>query len=391
MRDKSQSYSIRYYSILFSLFASIFVPQIIHAKESASLTTYGDFRARIEADTDSLKGNALERDDRTRLRIRLRVGANYQVNQHWGLGVRLRSGSNNSQQSPHITIKDFDDNAKGDSDVNIDKAFIKAKYRNVWFWVGKNANPMFKSNEIVWDDDVTVLGAAIGTNTSVNAVNLTYKAGYFSLPVGMQDSAGDMALLQAIASTSLNDIIFKAALTYLDINADQSDKDSLQLLDNNGSRDYNNWVIALQSKTKLKDKVFFFGFDYIVNTKNYSKQDPDPYTALNYKENNAWTASLRWGELKTAGDWQIRYDYAYVESLAVNNSYAQDDWVRWGNANQTRASNFKGSEFRFAYAISPKLNIVSRFYSVSAIKLRKNEDISKEDGNRFRIDLNWKF
>ena len=39
----------------------------------------------------------------------------------------------------------------------------------------------------------------------------------------------------------------------------------------------------------------------------------------------------------------LGYYYAHMEALAVSSSYAQDDWVRWGTANQTRATNMKAN------------------------------------------------
>ena len=90
------------------------------------------------------------------------------------------------------------------------------------------------------------------------------------------------------------------------------------------------------------------------------------------------------GSLKERGDWLAAYYYARIETFAVNSSFAQDDWVRWGSATETRASNLKGHELRFAYAFEKNINLVARLYLVEAIT-------TAEDGNRFRVDLNFKF
>jgi hypothetical protein len=37
------------------------------------------------------------------------------------------------------------------------------------------------------------------------------------------------------------------------------------------------------------------------------------------------------------------------------------------------------------------MNVVARLYIVDGIKLRSATSLDKEDGNRFRVDLNWKF
>ena len=90
--------------------------------------------------------------------------------------------------------------------------------------------------------------------------------------------------------------------------------------------------------------------------------------------------------MKNKGDWLAAYYYARIEQFAVNNSFAQDDWVRWGSATQTRASNMQGHEFRGAYVLMKNMNLVGRLYLTEAVS-----DNNDEDGNRFRLDLNYKF
>ena len=97
------------------------------------------------------------------------------------------------------------------------------------------------------------------------------------------------------------------------------------------------------------------------------------------------------GSKSAAGDWLLGYYYSYQEALAVNSSYTQDDWVRWGKANQVRATNLKGSELRVTYTIRPGMNIFARLFLVHAIDLLEPGDTTKETGNRFRIEYNVSF
>jgi hypothetical protein len=73
-----------------------------------------------------------------------------------------------------------------------------------------------------------------------------------------------------------------------------------------------------------------------------------------------------------------------METFAVNASYSQDDWARFGSGPQSQVTDIKGSEFRGGYAFSPNLNLQFRAFWVDAIT-------SVQDGKRFRVDLNWKF
>ena len=74
----------------------------------------------------------------------------------------------------------------------------------------------------------------------------------------------------------------------------------------------------------------------------------------------------------------------HLETLAVNNSYAQDDWVRWGSSTQARASTLRGHELRFGWALDPKINVLVRAYVAHALT-------TVEDGKRVRVDFNYAF
>jgi len=155
------------------------------------------------------------------------------------------------------------------------------------------------------------------------------------------------------------------------------------LLDNNGLRDYNTWIVSGQWRLKAGGKPMKIGADFMSNTENYSSTDPDPNTANFFDQTDGYDIFVLWGSTKPQ-QWLLGYYYANIEKLAFNSSYGQDDWVRWGSATQTRSTDLKGSEFRAAYGLNKQQNLVARLYLVESIK-------TSEDGNRFRIDWNVKF
>ena len=75
--------------------------------EGEKLKFFGDFRFQLERDWDSVRASGVERPDRDRARIRIRVGLKYDPTDWLSVAFRLRTGSNDSQQSPHITVHDF--------------------------------------------------------------------------------------------------------------------------------------------------------------------------------------------------------------------------------------------------------------------------------------------
>jgi hypothetical protein len=76
---------------------------------------------------------------------------------------------------------------------------------------------------------------------------------------------------------------------------------------------------------------------------------------------------------------------------AIHNSYAQDDWVRWGSSDQTAASNMKGPEFRAGVGLGYNLNLIARLCLIRGIEKDLPTDVRNQTGKRFRIDLNWRF
>lgn len=84
-----------------------------------------------------------------------------------------------------------------------------------------------------------------------------------------------------------------------------------------------------------------------------------------------------------AGAWEISHTFAHIEKLAVNASYAQDDWVRWGSAVQTDSSNLRGHEASGRYWLSRNLDCQARGFLVTSISTPQN-------GARVRLDLNWR-
>ncbi len=335
--------------------------------KSGGFKIYGDFRARLEADFDSQRASGGKRDDRTRIRIRARVGLEYAASDKFTFGLRLRSGSDDSQQSPHITVVDLDDNDTGDAHFNFDKWFLKAKYGKGWGWIGRNSLPFWKQNEFFWDDDVTPAGIAFGIKKDHGEGGFAANGGYFSLPAGMRQFSGNLGLAQVVLWKNK----FKIAGGLLDVDANPGDADGTLLMRGNGARDYQIWVLSLQAGAGK----WTFGLDGMHNAESY------PAAMALRNEVDGYVGSVK---VKINPSWKAAYYYARIEALAVNSSYAQDDWVRWGSATQTRASDMEGHELRLIRDLGSGQNLVFRLYDAKAIT-------TDEDGGRFRIDYNIKF
>lgn len=344
------------------------------AEADKKLDWYGDFRFRLEHDWDSQTAAGVAREDRDRARVRARLGVNLHPAENFSFGARIRSGSRKSQQSPHVTVADFNGNDTGDSDLNADKWFARGETGKLWGWVGRNSSPFWQQNEMFLDEDATPRGIAAGYKFGDLAIN----AGYFSLPVGMRAYSGNLGAGQAVYATKFGATDFTAALGRYRFDADTSDPDAALLRNGNGARDYTIWAGSVQAQFGVGGHPLTVGVDVMHNSQSYAA------TVADRDQTDGYVASVIYGNLKAPGDWLAGYYYARIEKFAVNSSYAQDDWVRWGSATETDSSDFKGHELRAGCALQKNLNVLARLYLVDAIT-------SVQDGKRFRVDFNYQF
>ena len=358
-------------------------------------TFFGDLRNRVEADWDSRRPDGSLRDDRDRYRIRARVGVEYSPREPWKLRVRGRTGSQLSQQSSHWTLHDFEGGPDGDRDAVLDQWFVEGTWKRFSFWAGRNQFPFFyasDSQEMLWDKDATLTGGFFSWRLSEH---FTANVGGFALPEGMDRWHGSLWAGQILARRSVRESWnLKAAASFLGIEGGGA---SRRLLDGNGSRDYRIGVLSAQSLRSLGSNPLQlgyvrFGVDAIHNFSTYSRTSTDPVTARFHDDTDGFILSLALGEgdpgRRQRWDWELDYTYGHVETLALNASYAQDDWVRWGSGGQTRSSDFKAHQIGWRVWLRKEknhsLDLYARSYFAESLS-------SVEDGNRFRLDLNYAF
>ncbi|MDX2074397.1 MAG: putative porin [Alphaproteobacteria bacterium] len=358
--------------------------EIVLDKEK-QFSVYGDLRLRMESDFDGETATGASVNDRTRARIRARTGLKYTPNDWLTFDTRVRTGSNASHQSPHITIYDFNDNPTGDADINLDKWYVGAKKDNWWAWAGRNSFPFWSQDEIFWDEDATLLGAAAGASHVFEGIGtVSTSAGYFALPVGMRAYSGHLAAGELVYSKKIDDVTYSLGGDLFNFQPNRGDSDASKLLNGNGSRKYTIATLNAKSEWRMRDIPLTAEMDLLHNLQDYSATDSDAFTAQNHNQRDGYVFSFKAGDTDKQGHWLAAYYYAHIETFAVNSSYAQDEWVRWGSGGETRSSNMQGHQFNVGYAISDNLDVLARLYLAEAITTQERND-------RFRVDLNYKF
>jgi hypothetical protein len=348
---------------------------------NTNLTFYGDLRLRYEVDWDSQTAAGIPRDDRHRGRLRARAGVNYRFTDEWSAGGRLRTGDSRSQQSPHLTFA-TDDGTRDEIDFVADRYFVQYRSGRLLSWAGRNVTPFWQQNELFWDEDVTPTGVAASYDLAAGPGNLTGTAGAFYLPDGGYDLNGQMVAAQLKYTMPLKPSQLTVAGGAFYMNGD--DHGFTNLRNRNDERDYLIGVANAQWSMPVKNIPITLGADLFYNFMDYDAADVAPFPAEDDDETLGYVLSVQAGQLKKQHEWLIAYSYAHIETFAVNASYGQDDWHRFGAGPQTDSSDFEGHEFRAGYALSANINLVGRLFFVEAIT-------TEQDGSRFRLDLNWRF
>lgn len=363
----------------------------VEGADASRFRPFGDFRVRLEQDWDSLEGDGTKRDDRLRLRVRVRAGIDVSIDDNWSAVVALRSGPDLSQQSPHITIVDFEDGPTGPYEFNLDHWYLKYGSGGFDAWIGRNTMSYWHQDDLFIFDNVTYPGLGASYKHDVGDGHLTWNLNYVALPVGMKASSGTGLLGQVVYEHNFDTWGLTLAGGYFGTDADPDDPDGQTLLTENNTRDYSAMNLMVQFRSRVLDVPYFIGLDLMHNFEDYENAPAGSFSQFHKDARDGYVIELVLGDKGEQGDWQVGYYYSYLEALSAHSSYIADDWVRWGDANQVRATNLKGSEFRAIYSFSPTMNIFARLFIVDAIDLLAAGDTTKETGNRFRVELNIAF
>ena len=364
-------------------------------EEKNQFKLYGDIRLRAEQDWNSRRFNGTFREDRFRLRYRLRFGFTYNWNKGISFGARIRSGVAESLQSPH---NNFGHREFTGVPINLDKIFLTGKHDQFWWWAGKNSFPFWQQNELFWDEDVNPEGVAIGGSFESNGVQLKPKAAYFITNTGNgnfnpQDPTngridGQMLGGQLELGFKVKDNNVTLASSYYALrNINNVPTTDFFYTGDRFKLDYSFVVSGLKIDLNTKLPVTI-GIDHFINLEDYTAVPDTMMNPVYNDQNMGFVLSAKIGKLTEKGDWLLGYYFARKEEYSVVSYYTEDDWIRLGNINRNRNTNYQGHEIRLAYAFGARFNVVARAYFVKGLV---TPDVATESGNRFRLDLNMKF
>lgn len=309
-------------------------------------------------------------EQRTRHRIRARVGVTAQLSETAELGVRLASGNDD----PVSTNQTLDDGASTKS-VGLDLAYLSlAPTPNTKIIGGKMRNPLYRvgGSSLLWDGDLSPEGLAMrfgGDSYFVNA------AGFW---IEERGSASDSLLLGAQAGwrTELaNGSRLTVGFGHFDYTATRGRSPFFNgdgqgnTLDAMGNYlfDYSLTEVFAEWRTKIQDLPFSLFAHWV---QNGDAAVADTGVALGGKL----------GRASSRGSWEAGYTYKDLEADAVIATFTDSDIGGGGTA-------VRGHVFDFGYAFTKRIGArLTYFMSENRI-----DTPGERDYQRLQADLSLKY
>jgi len=339
----------------------------------------GDFRYRHEMIDQEGK------DNRSRQRIRARIGLTGKVSDYTTVGVQLATGS-----SDPVSTNQTLGNGFSTKSIGLDLAYFKATHPDLPGFTltgGKMKNPIHKAGgfELIWDGDLNPEGGALGWSRDVDNVTLNLLGGGFWIT---ERSSGDDSWLgagQGMATFNFNEK--KSAVTvgggyYNFVNAkgfmpfydagdafgntvmnQVSGNDTTEVYAN----DYELFEVFGEVSHKFNEIPVSVAGDFVTNTAADSLE-------------TAWLVGLKIGKTGQPGTWSLRYNYREVKADAVVGVFTDSDFRGGG-------TNAKGHELGGNLQLAEHTTLAASYF-INKLGLEAANEI---DFNRLQLDVQFKF
>ena len=346
-----------------------------------------DAKFRFEQDWDSRKSDGTFREDRFRVRFRVRAGLNYSPNDWATFGIRFRTGYAEKQQDPNLTIGDGYHEFES-VPIGMDKLYFRVRHKSIDGWLGRNTFPFEKQNELFWSDHVAIDGVYLSSKHETHADwidDIAYSGGIFTMlnSYGTFDDDSFIGIVQ-VTTYHLDKRLHIFPTFYFFNNMPD-------IPDGNESTRFDYKIVHLGAKALIFDQPkISLGIDVYQNLQDYTNNQLIPDKLKDQKTGIVFNAL--YGSLSQKGNMAFGLDLMYLERYAAVDFIAQNDWVRWDYGSQGsrdgRLTNYKGISLMTGYRISKMLQIKARYFTVAQLI---PYGPSLENGNRIRLDIDFRF
>lgn len=332
-----------------------------------SLKFSGDLRLRTEFFDNEDQSN---KTDRLRFRYRLRLQVDAQMTSWTKVGFRLASGSGDALSTNETLTDSFKKKP-----ITIDAAFVTIQ-RPGWDWIsvtaGKMDNAIWQpkfNSPLVYDGDLTPEGvveqisvpfgdkqqyrvfANVGQYVLEELSSASYDSYMYDFQAGMEAWFGGDAknprlkMTGAVGYYTTANIVNSGSLFGDNSSKNVGNAAGSGSLTNNYLADFNVINVRGEVAYLLSERPFLGTPVKLTVSGEYDKNLQNAYRAVAGDQTDAWTIQAMFGEAKKKGQWQVAYQYKYLEADAVWDAITDSDWGTDGGTDR------KGHVIKGAYNI----------------------------------------
>jgi hypothetical protein len=337
------------------------------------VAVFGDLRLRHEGFYNQPTTSGTAVTARNRERVRARLGVKYTFSDELSATIRLASGNPNDPISTNQTLtNDFTP-----KNINLDWAYLTLTPGATFgmrpgflsLTGGKFPNPIFRTSELVFDDDLALEGATQTVQLlsepvgPLQQVKVYAFQGTYNEISNAQDGwlfGGQIAPSFRVGPAEIEAGVGQYGFLNVNqiamaLNTNSSLKNTnLTVSDSSGITAYQstfnetNAALAVTFPNAVGAKpVRLFG-DYVHN-----------WGAVN-SANNGWLGGAMLGQTKVQGDWAVSAAYERLEQEATLSAYSNSDFGFGGTNNQ-------GPVVQFQYQLLNPLTVAVRNYFTNYI------------------------
>lgn len=337
----------------------------------------GDFRLRYQYQNIYLKNDEGDQD-RGRGRYRWRFGAIADVtkDKKWQVGFGLSSGDGDPRSTNQTFTNSFEKFG-----VKINYAYAQYKPFD-WLTAigGQMKNPLYRAKDLMWDSDITPQGVAVPVKYHWNKDGYVFLTpALFVLDEYKSNDYDDpwMVVVQGGAGANFNNMWAKGA-----ISGYWNQKVKGNILD---------W--SSESNTRNADGQYIYNYSSVVLDGEYGFKFDSYIQVLRLfgqlvssdadNDNKGWLVGFDFGRrVKEFADWQLKYNYRYLEKDAVLDVLPDSDF--YGGK-----TNAKGHEIAFNFGLAKHVLFSIDYYHTMKIDYAPNKTDEPEDV--LQVDLYFKF
>ncbi len=313
-----------------------------------------------------------------RFLLRMNFGFKY-LYKDFTFSGRISTGNTGNHRSAYV---DLGNHAFSQKSIFLDKAYIKYKHNGWTAWLGKNSINLWKTNEILWDNDLKPEGIAISKKIHFfgdYVPEFKINTGFFLIGNNPYDS-----LPNPTTFDRQNNLSFFQLRTSLNVNRHRFIlSPAFMHARLTKSLSYNMLAVMFRYGFFYRNRYYLYA-NYYHNLSHYKNQNPIDHNLRNQKSGFDIGISFPYQQFR------LKLMYAYIEKYAVIDFLSQDNWLLPAVDHSQSGSNFKGWSAQLNYLISHGLSVALNLWYAQQIQHNITQN-GLFEATRMRLEFNYRF